>query len=172
MKYITYFLVIVVLIGCTANNETSSNVQEKIDVVHQYINAIVKQDAEAMDKLLSDDCQFIGPALNVSVSKSDNISDWKRSWEERVVSMQYKRINSSMISIEKGKLAGEWIADWGQVNTLYKDGKTAKFWFNGLYKVENGMITEARVVYDNMDILSQLGYKFLPPSDFLDETGN
>jgi predicted ester cyclase len=64
------------------------------------------------------------------------------------------------------------VTEWGEVTTLYKDGKTAKFWFNGLYNVADGKIIEARVVFDNMDILNQLGYKFMPPADIIDESGH
>ena len=172
MKPLLSLLSIFLLISCSSNFTTDGDPQQKIDLVHQYIDAITKQDVEVMKNLLSDDFKSYGPAMNTEVSKSQNISDWERGWEERIVSMKYKRMHSGLITIEKGKSAGEWVTEWGQVTTLYKDGKTVKFWFNGLYKVADGMITEARVVYDNMDILTQLGYKFMPPSDIIDESGH
>ena len=172
MKPLLSLLSIFLLISCSSNFTTDGDPQQKIDLVHQYIDAITKQDVEVMKNLLSDDFKSFGPAMNTEVSKSQNISDWERGWEERIVSMKYKRMHSGLITIEKGKSAGEWVTEWGQVTTLYKDGKTVKFWFNGLYKVADGMITEARVVYDNMDILTQLGYKFMPPSDIIDESGH
>ena len=125
-----------------------------------------------MEKLLADNYLSYGPAMNTSVTKTQNISDWERGWNDRIASMKYKRINSSLINIEKGKLVGDWVSDWGEVTTIYKDGKSVKFWFNGLYKVEEGLITEARVIYDNMAFLTQLGYDFLPPSDFIQEFVN
>ena len=172
MKPLLSLLSIFLLISCSSNFTTDGDPQGKIDLVHQYIDAITKQDVDVMKNLLSDDFKSYGPAMNTEVSKSQNISDWERGWEERIVSMKYKRMHSGLITIEKGKSAGEWVTEWGQVTTLYKDGKTVKFWFNGLYKVADGMITEARVVYDNMDILTQLGYKFMPPSDIIDESGH
>jgi len=172
MKPLLSLLSIFLLISCSSNFTTDGDPQQKIDLVHQYIDAITKQDVDVMKNLLSDDFKSYGPAMNTEVSKSQNISDWERGWEERIVSMKYKRMHSGLITIEKGKSAGEWVTEWGQVTTLYKDGKTVKFWFNGLYKVADGMITEARVVYDNMDILTQLGYKFMPPSDIIDESGH
>lgn len=171
MKSIIILFSVLLFIACSKNIETSSNVQEKIDIVHQYMNAIEKQDIGAMKKLLADDFKSYGPALKTTVTKSQNISDWKQGWADRIVSMKYKRMYSGLIHIDKGKLSGEWVTEWGEVTSVYKDGKTAKFWFNGLYKVDSGMITEARVIFDNMDILTQLGYKFLPPSDFIDEEG-
>lgn len=172
MKPLLSLFSIFLLISCSSNFTSGGDPQQKIDLVHQYIDAITKQDVEVMKNLLSDDFKSYGPAMNTEVSKSQNISDWERGWEERIVSMKYKRMHSGLITIEKGKSAGEWVTEWGQVTTLYKDGKTVKFWFNGLYKVADGMITEARVVYDNMDILTQLGYKFMPPSDIIDESGH
>ena len=173
MKSFTSILVILILLfSCNPKEILIGDEQEKLDVVHQYIDAIMKQDLEAMNKLLSDDYISTGPALKTKVSKAQSIDDWKRGWEERIVSMKYKRMHSGLINIEKGKSAGDWVTDWGEVTTLYKDGKTVKFWFNGLYKVIEGKIHEARVVYDNMDILTQLGYKFMPPSDIIDESGN
>lgn len=171
MKSLASIIVTLTLvIACNPKESLTGNAQEKIDVVHQYIDAVIKQDMEAMDNLLSADYISTGPALKTEVSKAQSIADWKRGWEERIVSMKYKRMYSGLINIEKGKSAGEWVTDWGEVTTLYKDGKTVKFWFNGLYKVVEGKIIEARVVYDNMDILTQLGYKFLPPSDIIDES--
>jgi ketosteroid isomerase-like protein len=172
MKPLLTLFSIFLLISCSSNFTSGGDPQQKIDLVHQYIDAITKQDVEVMKNLLSDDFKSYGPAMNTEVSKSQNISDWERGWEERIVSMKYKRMHSGLITIEKGKSAGEWVTEWGQVTALYKDGKTVKFWFNGLYKVADGMITEARVVYDNMDILTQLGYKFMPPSDIIDESGH
>lgn len=173
MKSLTsIFLTLFLVIACNPKEIISGDGQDKIDVVHQYIDAVIKQDVEAMNNLLSEDYISTGPALKTEVSKAQSIADWERGWEERIVSMKYKRLHSGLINVEKGKSAGEWVTDWGEVTTLYKDGKTVKFWFNGLYKVSEGKITEARVVYDNMDILTQLGYKFLPPSDILDESGN
>ena len=125
-----------------------------------------------MKELLADDFKSYGPGFKTEVTKAKNIADWKNAWEERIVSMNYKRAYSGLINIEKGKLSGEWISEWGQVTALYKDGKTAKFWFNGLYKVTDDKIIEARVVFDNMDILNQLGYKFMPPADIIDESDN
>jgi len=172
MKPLLFLFSFFLFISCSSNFTIDGDDQEKIELVHQYIDGIIKQDVEAMKNLLSDDFKSYGPALNTEVSKSQNISDWERGWEERIVSMKYKRMHSGLLNVDKGKSAGEWVADWGEVTTLYKDGKTVKFWFNGLYKVADGMITEARVVYDNMDILTQLGYKFMPPSDIIGESDN
>ena len=171
-SFTSIFITLFLFIACNPKEILTGDGQEKIDVVHQYIDAIVKQDVGTMDFLLSEDYISTGPALKTEVSKAQSISDWKRGWKERIVSMKYKRMHSGLINIEKGKSAGAWVTDWGEVTTLYKDGKTVKFWFNGLYKVAEGKIIEARLVYDNMDILTQLGYKFLPPSDIIDESGH
>jgi ketosteroid isomerase-like protein len=172
MKYLAILLSFILLSGCNSNFGTFNNEEEKINIVHQYIDAIAKQDVKGMEKLLADDYMSHGPALKTSVSKAQNISDWEKGWEERIVSMKYKRIHSGLVNVEKGKMEGSWVSEWGEVTTLYKDGKTVRFWFNGLYKVDDGLITESRVVYDNMDILTQLGYKFMPHSDMIDEAGH
>ena len=171
MKPLLFLFSCFLFISCSSNFTTDEDPQGKIELVHQYIDAITKQDVEVMKNLLSDDFKSYGPGMNTEVSKSQNISEWEGGWEERIVSMKYKRMHSALITIEKGKSSGEWITEWGDT-TLYKDGKTVKFWFNGLYKVADGLITEARVVYDNMDILTQLGYKFMPPSDIIDKSGH
>jgi predicted ester cyclase len=172
MKYFTIICLVIIIAGCKPSVDTSGDAQEKIDIVHQYFDAIIKQDLSSMKKLLADDFVSHGPGLKKSVTKAQNLSDWEKGWEERIVSVKYKRIHSGMVYIEKGKLAGDWVSEWGEVTTLYKDGKTVKYWFNGLYKVADGLIREARVVFDNMDILNQLGYKFLPPADIIDEAGH
>jgi limonene-1,2-epoxide hydrolase len=172
MKKLSLVFLIFIIFGCSSGNDISSDAQEKINVVDQYIKAIEKKDINSITNLLADDYVSYGPGLKTEVSKAQNIADWQKSWEERIVSMKYKRAYNGMIHIDKGKLAGEWVSEWGQVTTLYKDGKNVKFWFNGLYKVADGKITEAKVVFDNMDILTQLGYKFMPPADIIDESGN
>ena len=144
MKPLLILSSLFLFISCSSNSTIDGDDQEKIELVHQYIDDIIKQDVESMKNLLSDDFKSYGPALNTEVSKSQNISDWERGWEERIVSMKYKRMYSGLINIDKGKSAGEWVADWGEVTTLYKDGKTVKFWFNGLYKIADGKISLKR----------------------------
>jgi predicted ester cyclase len=172
MKNLSTVFLIFIIFGCTSGNNISSDAQAKIDIVKQYIDAIEKQDVSSMKKLLSDDFVSYGPGFKTEVNKAQNITDWEKGWEERIVSMRYKRVYSGLVNIEKGKHAGEWVTEWGEVTALYKDAKTVKFWFNGLYKVAEGQIEEARVVFDNMDILTQLGYQFMPPADIIDESGH
>jgi len=172
MKNLILVFLIFIVFGCSSENDISTDAREKLDVVDQYIKTIEKKDIDRMKELLAEDFISYGPGFKTEVTKAHNITDWEKSWEERIVSMKYKRVYIGLISIEKGKLAGEWVTEWGEVTTLYKDGKTVKFWFNGLYKVADGKIMEARVVFDNMDILNQLGYKFMPPTDIIDESGH
>lgn len=172
MKNLSLVFLIFIVFGCSSENDIPTDAQEKLDVVDQYIRTIEKKDINRMKELLAEDFISYGPGFKTEVPKSQNITDWEKGWEERIVSMRYKRAYNGLINIEKGKLSGEWVTEWGQVTTLYKDGKTAKFWFNGLYKVAEGKIIESRVVFDNMDILNQLGYKFMPPADIIDESGH
>ena len=113
MTPLLYFFSFFLFISCSSNFTIEGDDQEKINLVHQYIDSIIKQDVAVLKNLLSDDFKSCRPALNVEISKSQNISDWERGWKERIVPMKYKRFQCGSINIEKGKSTGEWIADWG-----------------------------------------------------------
>ena len=48
------------IIACNPKGSPSGDAEEKIDLVHQYIDAVIKQDVETINNLLSDDYVSIG----------------------------------------------------------------------------------------------------------------
>jgi predicted ester cyclase len=66
--------------------------------------------------------------------------------------------------IVEGDLAGIWVeyegTQTGQFGPLPPSGRKARFDFGGYLRVENGKLAELWLTWDNMSILSQLG--FLP----------
>lgn len=172
MKNLKLLFTTILISSCTAGIDFSDDAEEKFNLVDQYFKAIEKKDVSIMEEVLADGFISYGPGLKNTVNKKQNIEGWKKSWEERIVSTRYKRKLNDLVTIEKGGMKGDWVSEWGEVTTLYKDGKTIKFWFNGLYKIEENKITEARVVFDNVDVLTQLGYDFLPPTEVISEPGH
>jgi len=68
-----------------------------------------------MEAVLADGFVSYGAGLKNTVSKKQNIEDWKRGWEERIVSTRYKRKLNDFVTIEKGGMKGDWVSEWGEV---------------------------------------------------------
>lgn len=70
------------------------------------------------------------------------------------------------MTIPDGKNKGEWVANWAELNIVYKNKMgSVTIWANSNYMVENGKILRSITFYNEADALRQLGYQFVPPVD-------
>ena len=59
---------------------------------------------------------------------------------------------------------GDWVSNWAYLTIKYKDGRgPVNVWVNAFYKIENGKIARSRTIYNEADVLRQLGYTLTPP---------
>jgi predicted ester cyclase len=168
---ITLFLLSMIC-ACSQHHEKEETMAKpvnegegQINIVYAYIDAVLNKDFTAMDTMLAPNFMAYGPAVTDSVNKSQEIDSWKKEWAETYDSITYNRITTVFKHIDSGNFAGDWVSDWANITLKYKNGKTAKFGLNEVYKVVNSKIVLSSAYYDAAGIMKQLGYTFVPPKE-------
>lgn len=129
-------------------------------VVGDYINAVVSGDLVKAKSLLSGNFMAHGPARSDSSTVEQELARWTENYKnqtDRKVSFV-----TQTFKVLSGNLKGNWVSLWGDY-TFTQAGKTIKFPFQYTAGVANGTITRGQIYYDNMAIVTQLGYKVTPP---------
>ena len=153
------------LIGCgPVQNQDRNPANEAM--VMKYFDAQLKPDFESMEEFLSDDFKEFGPAVIDSIDRATSIANWRKNWEEQFSSITYDRYGILSTTVEEGRVAGDWVLDWGKVTVKFKNGKPSyTVWFHAALRVKNGKINRQRNFYDSGDVMSQQGFTFEPPSE-------
>ena len=149
------------LLACTSTEEKNNS--ENIDLVKSYIQAVEELDFESMDNFLDDNYLGIGPSYGDSIGKIEAIANWKYNVNTLYEAIHYNRSRFAAVSIPDGDNKGEWVANWAELNIVYKDGMgSVTIWANTNYMIENGKIARSITFYNEADALRQLGYKIVP----------
>ena len=134
----------------------------------QFILLLAISNAAAMDSLLADNYMGYGPSVNDSVNKADAIKNWKYNAENLYESIKYTRHQNLAVTVKEGEQAeaGDWVSNWAYLTIKYKDGRgPVNVWVNAVYKIENGKIARSRTFYNEADVLRQLGYTNVRPTE-------
>lgn len=134
-------------------------------LVARYTDAAVKGDTTGMASFLADNFKAFGPGLNDSTDRTQEISNWSKSWRNEFSSIDFKRAGSiAFTNPADGNYPGDWVADWAVVTVNYKDGKnTVTFWLHEVYRIKDGKIDLSRAFYNVNDFFTQQGYTITPP---------
>jgi hypothetical protein len=151
------------LVACTSTNGTKQS--ENIDLVKSYVNAVENLDFESMSIFLDDNYLGMGPSYGDSINKNEAVANWKWSVENLYESIKYNRSRFAAVYIPDGDNKGEWIANWAELNIVYKNGGSATVWANTNYLIANGKIVRSLTFYNEADVLRQLGYVFINPDE-------
>ena len=155
--------VILLMFGC---DPAGVNHKENIKLIEIYTQAVENLDYETMASCLDDNYLGLGPSLGDSIGKTDALINWKDNVENLYESIKYNRSRIIPMTISTGDNQGEWVSNWAELAITYKDEKGAvKIWANSIYQIENGKITKSYTFYNEADVLEQLGYVFINPSD-------
>ena len=77
------------------------------------------------------------------------------------------------LTVQKGRVAGDWVLDWGKWTIHFKNGKPSDtVWFHAALRVKDGKINRRRNFYDVADMLEQQGFTFVPPVKAMGEEVN
>ena len=159
------FVVLFGLMSCTHENPDQRNPNNEA-MVMKYFEAALKPNFESMEEFLSEDFKELGPAVKDSVDRTTFLANWRKSWEEDFSSITYDRFGILSTTVAEGRVAGDWVLDWGKLTINYKNGKPSfTVWFHAALRVKNGKINRQRNFYDTGDIMSQQGFTFAPPDD-------
>lgn len=152
------------IVSCSTNENTVQRSPDNEALVQKYFDNVLKGDLTAMEGLLADNYKEYGPAVKDSMDRATSIAEWKKSFEE-FSSVEYDRYAILSTTVPEGRVAGDWVFDWGRVTVNYKNGKQVKFDGHWVFKVKDGKIIQQNNFYNVADILGQLNYTFTPPSD-------
>ena len=142
---------------CTVNNTG-----ENITTIEKYVSAVESEDYSTMEALLSDNYKGYGPSHSDSTDKKDALAAWKYNIENLYESISYNRSRIVAVNIPSGPNKGNWVTNWAELKITYKDGSgPVTIWANSTYKIENSKIVKSYTVYNEADVLKQLGYEYM-----------
>lgn len=160
-KLILLVLTAVLLTACT--NSTEMQDKENMELVARYVKAVESLDYEAMDALLDDAYMGLGPSYRDTIYKEEAIANWKYCVENLYEKIEYTRGQYAPVTIKEGVAPGEWVGSWAELNIVFKDGsEEVTVWSNTNYLVKNGKIVRSLTLYNEADVLRQLGYVIVP----------
>jgi hypothetical protein len=163
-NYILLAFVSICLVACTSSTEKKQN--ENIDLVKNYIKSVENLDFDSMGKFLDDNYLGLGPSYGDSINKSQAVENWKLNVETLYEKITYTRSRFAAVTIPDGEAKGDWVANWAEVNIVYKNGKGAvTIWANTNYLIKDGKIIRSLTFYNEADALRQLGYKMVPAEE-------
>lgn len=136
--------------------------EEQIQLVDNYIGALLNKDFSTMESLLSEDYIGIGPAINDSTDRAQTLELWKTNWDSLYTSIDFDR-KHKLFTKSADDL--DWVCEWAVITLNYIDGReSVAFWWNGVFRITEGKIDVSIVFFDSGDIMAQQGFGFVPPS--------
>jgi hypothetical protein len=128
-------------------------------IVKSYVKSVENMDYNSMEKFLADDYLGLGPSYGDSINKADAVEYWKSNVANLYENIHYNRTRYASVTIPDGESKGEWVANWAELNIVYKNGMgSATIWANTNYLIENGKIKRSLTFYNEADVLRQLGF--------------
>ena len=162
-KLLLPILVLLLTISCTNQND-STKANEAL--INKYVKAVENIDTATMESLLAENYEGLGPSSNDRIDKKGAIKSWKENVENLYESIHYSKSRIISVNVPDGENKGEWVSNWAELKIVYKkDKKEVTIWTNTVYKIENNKITKSFTFYNEADVLEQLGYVFINPSD-------
>ncbi len=166
MKKIVFLgaFVLTSFLGCTPPAHEVPNVENQA-LGLKYFDAVAKGDIGTMTDVLADNFMQVGPGTKDSVSRPAMLVNWKQAWDQEYSSMSYDRYAILTKTVKEGRVAGDWVLDWGKLTMNYKNGKpSVTIWYHSAMRIKNGKIERQRIFFDVADVLTQQGYTFSLPA--------
>ena len=162
-KLIIPFLPLLFISACSlADKQTADN----IGLIEKYVKAVEEKDYTTMESLLAENYKGYGPSHSDSTNRTAALASWRYNIENLYQSISYVRSRTTSVTIKEGPNKGEWVAFWAELKIKYRDGRRPVIiWANTNYQIENGKIVKSYTVYNEADVLRQLGYKFIDATE-------
>jgi ketosteroid isomerase-like protein len=129
-------------------------------VVGDFVNALVSGDQDKAKSLAAPTYIGRGPSRLDSANIGKELASWQANYKTQ--SDRKVAFVTQTFKVLSGNLKGNWVSLWGDY-TFTQAGKTITFPFQYTASVADGKVTSARIYYDNMAIVTQLGFKVTPP---------
>jgi ketosteroid isomerase-like protein len=129
-------------------------------VVSDFVNALVSGDQDKAKSLVAPTYIGRGPSRLDSANINKELTSWKANYKTQ--SDRKVVFVTQTFKVLSGNLKGSLVSLWGDY-TFTQAGKTITFPFLYTASVTDGKVTSARIYYDNIAIVTQLGFKVTPP---------
>lgn len=132
---------------------------ENKELVRRFVQAVNSRDHDALDAVVRADYRRICPATpDVDVQSLD---DFKRFLEADLQGFPDSVVTLDALVAEEDHV-GFWATyrgtQMGAMGTFPATGKPATAPFAGVFRIQDGMIAETRLTWDNLAVLRQLGH--------------
>jgi len=137
------------------------NAVADMKVVADFTNALVAGDVAQMRSLMGDKFMAYGPAAADSSNAEQYIKGWVEGAYKTATNRKVGFVTQSF-KVLQGDLAGNWVSTWGTY-TFTQDGKNIVVPYQTTFRIADGKIQDSHHYYDNLSIITQLGFTVTPP---------
>ena len=133
-----------------------------IQVVTNYLNALVAGNTDQARVLMADTYRGYGPGAADSVTRDQAMAGWQQRFKTQLA-RKTRLEGQTTFRVKAGRRRGTWVATWGDY--LYtQNGKAMRAPFQYMAHVTKGKIDVDRTYVDNLSLYQALGYKLTPPA--------
>lgn len=135
------------------------NLEQNKELVRSFVAAVNARDREGLADLVTADVVRHSPATpDVTVANFDDL------WS--FLEQDFAAIPDSVVTLETLVAEGDLVACWatysgsqtGPMGPFPPSNERARLEFCGILRIRDGRIAEIRVLWDNVDMLTQLGH--------------
>jgi steroid delta-isomerase-like uncharacterized protein len=128
-------------------------------LVHRFVEVVNTRDYDALEAFVAPDFVRHCPATpDVVVRSRDDL--------RRFLEQDLETFPDSVVTLEKLIAEGDFVGFWatysatqtGQMGPFPPSGRRVTGPFAGYFRIEDGMLRELFVTWDNVDMLTQLGH--------------
>ena len=140
--------------------EISSTIDQDIEMVTAYMNALVSSDSAAIRSYLTDDfMSYYMTSPTDSSNANEHIAAWKSFGEQRS-NQANEIVAASSLKVNSGRFEGNWVQVWGTYSATWNDSGTAiEIPYHVNLNIVDGKISREYGYYDRLAINVQLGYE-------------
>lgn len=134
--------------------------EEDLKVVTDYLDAIINNKMDIAESLLADTYVSNGPSNGESSTKAEEIANWKQAHKVRTKQKNEYVVNTWRVL--DGNFKGDWVSIWGTY-TFTENGVEIILPYQYTASVDGGKIKAAVIYYDNLAVVTAMGYTLTPP---------
>jgi len=163
--FIVLFTIAMGIVSCAPKNTEQRNPENEA-LVKKYMNAVVTGDTSKLEEFLAENYMSYGPRFTDSIDRAGTVADFKNNWRKNWSTVDFSRYTMLSSTTTEGPVAGDWVLDWAKI-TIHSKNKTPSYTVNwhAVFRVKDGKIDREIDFFNEADILSQIGFTFVPPAD-------
>ena len=135
---------------------------QDIQVVSDFLNALVAADFDKAKSLVTSTYKGYGPGPLDSATIEQAITSWRSN--DSAQADRKIEFTPATFRVLSGDYEGNWVSMWGDYS-FTQGGKNVKFPFQYTAHITNGKIDRDIAYYDRLYILQALGFTLTPPKE-------